>query len=64
MKCEADMTFRSIVLIALTFTGCGKKELPPVTDSDAIRREQERLKAPLPGGSDRPVGPNGQRTPR
>lgn len=38
-------------LFCLPAIGCsGEKELPPTTDPDAIRREQERLGGAMPGG--------------
>lgn len=48
---------RSIVLIILVgvAVGCGgPKELPPTTDAETIRREQERLRGQAGGPADKP----------
>lgn len=44
---------RLLILAALCVpaAGCGGgKELPPTTDPDAIKREQQRLSGGMPGG--------------
>ena len=50
---------RLLIVAALFAVGCGgNKDSAPVTDPDAIRKEQEKLGGPLPGG-DGPGAKNG-----
>ena len=41
--------------MSLVVIGCGpsKGELPPTTDPEAIKKEQERLRGGLPGGKNK-----------
>lgn len=56
---------RHTVLLAFALTvaaiGCGgTKETPPVTDPDAIRKEQERLRNEMPSTRQAPANSPGR----
>lgn len=40
-----------MLIAGLAGCGGGSTELPPTTDAEAIKKEQEKLRGPLPGGT-------------
>lgn len=47
--------------LVVSVIGCGGgKETPPVTDPEAIRKEQERLRNEIPGTRQLPANPPGR----